>query len=166
MTFSFEPKRRFARRIGISVATVAVGVVSLSLATRYLCPNKSPAGAVPDVLARGATVPHSFVGVQMHDLTPVLARRMNEDPNARFVVPEVYGVAIARVVPDSPAARGGLRGGDVVTRIDDTDIRSARELKARVERSDIGQSLRFEVRRGNTRQTLTLRPGDVHEFFD
>ncbi|MEM9155498.1 MAG: PDZ domain-containing protein [Cyanobacteria bacterium P01_F01_bin.33] len=165
MTFSFKPKRRFARRVGATVATVAASV-GLTVATLHVCPNLLPNNAESNVSAQGGTAPEPFVGIQIHDLTPNLARRMNGDRNARFIVPEIAGVAIFSVVPDSPAARGGLRRGDVVTRIDGTDIQSARELKEWVERSDIGQSLRLEVRRGNTLETLTVRPGDVHQFFD
>ncbi|MEO1132373.1 MAG: PDZ domain-containing protein [Cyanobacteria bacterium J06639_1] len=165
MTFSPEPKRRFARRAGTQIATVALSV-GLTLTALHVFPNLLPAKDASDVSAQSETAPQPFVGIQIHDLTPNLARQMNDNPNAIPAVPEIYGVAIASVVSDTPAAQGGLRRGDVVTRIDNAEVRTARHLKALVDRSDIGQSLRFEVRRGNTLKTLTVRPDDVHEFFD
>lgn len=166
MTFSPEPKRNFARRVGFQVATVTL-TVGLTLTALRVFPNLLPARPTSNtVLSRGEAAPHSFVGIQIHDLTPNLARRINGDPNSQLSVPEINGVLTARVVPDSPAARGGLRRGDVVTRVNTTNMQSARQLKEFVERSDIGQALRFQVRRGNTLQTLTVRPGDVQEFFD
>ncbi|MEO0854266.1 MAG: PDZ domain-containing protein [Cyanobacteria bacterium J06648_11] len=165
MTFSFKPKRGVVFRVGAQVATLALSV-GLTLTALRVFPNLLPTKAAPDAIARSESAPHPFVGIQIHDLTPNLARRVNDDPNSLFAVPEIYGVAIARVVPDTPAAWGGLQQGDVVTRINETDIQTARQLKELVEHSNIGQSLRFDVRRGNTIETLTVSPEDAHQFFD
>ena len=119
------------------------------------------AKAVQDILARGERVLHPFIGIQMTTLTPERAKQFNEAPNSSFIVPEIEGVLIARVASDSPAARGGLRRGDVITEIDGEAITSADQLQNIVEASKIGQALRFRVRRGEQTQTLTVRPAEM-----
>ncbi|HIK52816.1 MAG TPA: trypsin-like peptidase domain-containing protein [Oscillatoriales cyanobacterium M59_W2019_021] len=119
---------------------------------------------IQDILARGETVPHPFIGIQMITLTPEIAKQFNENPNSPFVVPEIKGVLVAQVVPDSPAAKGGIRRGDIIVKIDGTTITSAEQLQDIVEESQINQALRFEVRRGEQTQTLTIRPVEMQEF--
>ncbi|MDX2244783.1 MAG: HhoA/HhoB/HtrA family serine endopeptidase, partial [Leptolyngbyaceae cyanobacterium bins.302] len=48
-------------------------------------------------LAKGETIAHPYIGVQMTSLTPELARQNNTDPNSPFEVPEVNGVVVIRV---------------------------------------------------------------------
>lgn len=119
---------------------------------------------IQDILARGETVPHPFIGIQMVTLTPEMAQQFNSDPNSSVILPEVDGVLIAQVVPGSPAAEGGIRRGDVITDIDGTPITSAEQLQDVVEDSRIGQALRFQVRRGEETQELEIRPAEMQDF--
>ncbi|NEO86443.1 MAG: trypsin-like serine protease, partial [Spirulina sp. SIO3F2] len=72
-----------------------------------------------DTLASGKEVPHPYVGIEMRDLTAQAAREQNSDPNSTFFIPEVDGVLVWRVLPNTPAAAGGLRRGDVIIAIND-----------------------------------------------
>lgn len=122
------------------------------------------AKAVQDILAQGKTVSHPFIGIHMITLTSDIAKRLNNDPNTPFVVPDVEGALIAQVVPNSPAAKGGLRSGDVILDINGTMITNADQLQDLVEDSEIGEALRVEIRRGEQHQTLTIRPMEIQEF--
>ncbi len=77
---------------------------------------------------------------------------------------------IERVLPDSPAARSGLRAGDVVRRAGARTIRSAHELTEAVRRTRPGTSLTFRVGRGGSAitvtATITARPPDVYRLFE
>ncbi len=112
-------------------------------------------------LARGEQISHPFLGVQIATLTPEVARRNNEDPNSTAILPEVNGVLVLGIVPDSPAAASGLRRGDVILDIDGQDVTSADQLQARVEASQVGQSLRLRVQRGDRIQTLSVRTAEL-----
>jgi len=70
---------------------------------------------------------------------------------------------VVQVVPDSPAAAAGLRRGDVITEIDGQSVTSAEKLQSLVESSRIGQSLRFNVQRGEQTQQFTVRPGELRD---
>ena len=121
------------------------------------------AKAIKDRLARGESIPHPYIGVQMLTLTPEVAEQVNKDPNSLMEIPESKGVLIVRVVPDSPAAQGGLRRGDVITNVTGTEIETAEQLQEAVEQSQIGKPLSITVKRGDQTQQLTLKPQELQK---
>ncbi|RAM48371.1 MAG: serine protease [Hapalosiphonaceae cyanobacterium JJU2] len=112
-------------------------------------------------LQRGGKVAHPYLGVQMVTLTSQLAKESNNDPNSQFLIPEVNGVLVMRVLPNSPAATAGIRRGDVITQIDGQAITSAEQLQNLVEDTRIGQVLQVKVQRGNQTQQLSLRTAEL-----
>ncbi|MEB3885704.1 HhoA/HhoB/HtrA family serine endopeptidase [Lyngbya sp. CCY1209] len=118
---------------------------------------------IKDRLARGERIPHPFIGIRMISLTPEIAEEANSDPNSMLLVPEIEGVLVVQVIPDSPAARAGLRRGDVITKIDGDRVTEADQLQRIVEKSQIGKPLRFEVRRGNGTEAIAIRPGELQD---
>ncbi|MEO1465580.1 MAG: HhoA/HhoB/HtrA family serine endopeptidase [Cyanobacteria bacterium J06633_1] len=110
---------------------------------------------ITDTLAAGRQVPHPYVGVQMRTLTPELARRNNSNPNSPFTIPEVPGVLVLRVLPNTPAEAAGLRLGDVITAIDGQPIDDAAQLQSIVDGSGLNKGLQFSVIRGD--RNLKLR---------
>jgi S1-C subfamily serine protease len=122
-----------------------------------------PAKTIKDQLARGETIPHPYIGIRMLTLTPEIAQQFNENTNSSIVVPKINGVLVVQVVPDSPATKGGLRRGDVITAIEETEIKTAEELQKLVEKSRIGQPLSITVRRGEQTQQLSVRPQQLQK---
>lgn len=119
------------------------------------------AKGIKDQLARGEKIAHPYLGVQMTTLTPELARQNNNDPNSAFVVPEVNGVIVVRVLPNTPAAAAGIRRGDVITEVDGQAIANAEQLQKLVENSRLGQALKVKVQRGNQTQQLAVRTAEL-----
>ncbi|KPQ39475.1 MAG: putative trypsin-like serine protease [Phormidium sp. OSCR] len=117
--------------------------------------------AVSDRLARGESIAHPFIGIQMISLTPDMARDNNRDPNAGFTIPEQEGVLVMRVLAASPAEEAGLRRGDVITQIDRQPVTTAEDLQRRVEESQVGQVLRLQVIRGDRTLSLRVRTGEL-----
>ncbi len=115
-------------------------------------------------LERNGRVAHPFIGIGMDDLTPEQARRINSNPNSPIQVPEVTGILVGRVIPDSPAAKAGIRIGDVIVAIDGKPISTGEELLNIVENSGVGQNLQLKVRRGNRIQQISLRTADMKDF--
>ncbi|MEM8831578.1 MAG: HhoA/HhoB/HtrA family serine endopeptidase [Cyanobacteria bacterium P01_G01_bin.19] len=121
------------------------------------------AKAIKDQLARGETIPHPYIGIQMLTLTPEVAQQSNQDPNSVMVVPEIKGVLVVQLVPESPAAKGGLRRGDVITAVAGNEIETADQLQKAVEQSEIGKPLSITIRRGEQTQQLSIRPKELKE---
>ena len=122
------------------------------------------AKAIAAQLQRDGKVPHPYLGVQMVTLTPELAKQNNDDPNSMFVIPEVKGVLVMRVVRNSPAATAGIRRGDVIVQIDNKPITTAEQLQSVVEDSTLGQALQIKVQRGNQTQILSVRTAELKDI--
>ncbi len=114
-----------------------------------------------DILAAGREVPHPYVGVQMITLTPEIAQQNNNDPNAPIIIPEVKGVLVIRVLPNTPAQGAGIRRGDVIIDVDGEAITSANQLQTVVENSGLNQNLKFKILRGDQQLTLNVRTAQL-----
>jgi S1-C subfamily serine protease len=119
------------------------------------------AKAIATQLQRDGKVAHPYLGVQMLTLTPDLAKQNNTDPNSPIQIPEINGVFVMRVVPNSPAASAGIRRGDVILQVDGKAITSAEQLQNLVEDSRLGQVLQVKVQRGNQTQQLSIRTAEL-----
>jgi S1-C subfamily serine protease len=118
---------------------------------------------ITPLLARGEKVSHPYLGVQIATLTPELAKQNNSDPNAVLQLPEVNGVLVAGIVPNSPAAMAGMRRGDVVTEIDGQAVTTADQLQSLIDKSKLGQAVRVTVRRGGNTQQLSVRTSELQQ---
>jgi serine protease Do len=68
------------------------------------------------------------------------------------------GVEIEEVTPDSPAAKAGLKPGDIVTEYDGERVRSARQFTRLVQETPEGRSVSMAVLRNGQKQTLQATP--------
>ncbi|MBI2956191.1 MAG: Do family serine endopeptidase [Acidobacteria bacterium] len=65
-----------------------------------------------------------------------------------------HGVVVDRVVEGGPAARAGLRHGDVIYRVDDTPILNGEDLVNKVASTPVGQSVKiYYIREKEKRET-------------
>ena len=67
----------------------------------------------------GITSPRARLGVQLNELTPQLGEYFGARDG---------GVLVTSVTPDSPAAKAGLKAGDVITSIDGGRVRRMEDL--------------------------------------
>ena len=111
---------------------------------------------IKDQLARGEHIDHPYLGVQISTLTPDIAKRNNDDPNAGVILPETEGVLVLRVLADTPAAAAGLRRGDVIVEIDSTATKTAEQLQQKIESTRVGQRLQVKVRRGDQTKRFAI----------
>jgi serine protease DegQ len=79
---------------------------------------------VATAILKDGVVARGWIGVQTRELTPELAEALK--------LGDVKGVLIGGVVSDAPAARAGIKPGDVLTRVGDQAVTSPAELLASV----------------------------------
>jgi serine protease Do len=77
--------------------------------------------------------------------------------------PSTRGMVVEAVQGNSPAAQAGLTIGDVVTTIDDQEIRRALDFQRAMLDYRPGQKVRLAVRRGKETVTLNLALGNMPE---
>ncbi|RQP23286.1 S1C family serine protease [Piscinibacter terrae] len=80
----------------------------------------STARQVMEGLIRDGQVTRGWIGVEPRDLTPEIAETFN--------LPIKEGVLITGVLQEGPASVGGIRPGDVVTKVADTPISNTSQL--------------------------------------
>jgi serine protease Do len=68
------------------------------------------------------------------------------------------GVRIDGVDDDSPAAKAGVKEGDLVVEFDGERVRSARQLTRLVQETPDGRTVKMTVTRGSARQTVDITP--------
>jgi serine protease Do len=75
------------------------------------------------------------------------------------------GVIVQYVVPGGPAAKAGIRAGDVITEIDGAKISSGSSLLDVVANSPIGRTIHVKVNRDGKEQTIPIVIGDRQEVI-
>jgi membrane-associated protease RseP (regulator of RpoE activity) len=108
-------------------------------------------GPDPSTQASGATI-RSWLGV--HGTDPdvtVTSAAVVGSPSSSG-----RGAILLQVDAGSPAERGGLRSGDVVTAVDGQDLDSMAELMHTVQRNAPGTPLSITYRRGGVMQATTV----------
>ncbi len=101
---------------------------------------------IADELRRHGRVVRPWIGVQVAELGPELARSHGLVPGA--------GLLVAEVVPRSPAHRAGLRAGDVVSRVGPFEVHRVRELIESLSKFPVGSDVAMAIQR--RRQTLEV----------
>ncbi|WP_219898256.1 HhoA/HhoB/HtrA family serine endopeptidase [Phormidesmis priestleyi] len=112
---------------------------------------------IAEQLATKGRVDHPYLGVQMGELSPELRSQINQS-NAGFKVNQDSGVIVIAVAPNSPAARAGLRPGDVIQSVNNVAIQSSRQVQEQVEASSIGNPMQITVKRGNQTEAIAVKP--------
>jgi len=110
-------------------------------------------------LARQGRIQHPYLGIHMVTLTPELSQELRQEKRFPFTLQAETGVLIIQVMENSPAARYGLKVGDVILAIGSTPVKTAVEVQEQVEASQIGADLLVKIDRNRSLQTLQVRPG-------
>ncbi|GBD22844.1 Putative serine protease HhoB [bacterium HR29] len=113
--------------------------------------------AVYEEIREKGEVRRALLGIQNFEaLRPARARELG-------IAEDTGGVYLnsGGVVPGGPAARAGIRDGDVIVRIGDYRIRNESELAVAMIRYDPGDTVEVELFRGSERLTVRVTLGDA-----
>jgi S1-C subfamily serine protease len=112
-------------------------------------------------LAAGREVPHPYIGVQMINLTPEIAQENNRDANSAFVLPEVEGILVVGVLPNTPAQIAGIRKGDVILKANNQKVTDGGQLQTIVEDVGINKPIRLTIQRGGKTFELNVQTAQL-----
>jgi serine protease Do len=110
----------------------------------------SLARTVIDQIRQQGHVTRGWLGVQIQPITPEIAKGLGLDPN------NPKGALVADVVPDSPAAKAGLKQGDVILRFADKEVKDAHDLPRLVAETPVGQKVEATVLRNGKEQPVQV----------
>ena len=111
----------------------------------------STAKLVLEGIVKDGQVTRGWIGVEPSELTPELAQT--------FGVAAQQGVIITGVLQNGPAARAGIKPGDVVTGVAGQEVRNVAELLTAVALLKPGSATPFDVQRAEQKNQLQVTPG-------
>jgi serine protease Do len=103
-----------------------------------------------EALIRDGKVHHGYMGIGISDVTPENAKFFHVDNNE--------GAVVTQVEDGSPAAKAGLKVGDVITELNGQKVADASELQIEVGQKQPGTTIKLDVLRDgkNVNETITL----------
>lgn len=115
-----------------------------------------PINVVLDIVNQLKTTGHvtrGWLGVYIQEVTRELAESFGMD--------QPRGALVAQVMENSPAAKAGVKVGDVILSFNRQDINRSADLPPLVGRTQVGQKAKIEVLRGGKPLTLLVTIGQL-----
>jgi serine protease Do len=138
--------------VGIDTAIVSQSGGSVGIG--FAIPINEAKNILPQLQAQGH-VTRGWLGVTIQPMTAELAKA--------FHLEQDHGALVAQVMPDSPAAKAGLKTGDVITEYDGHTIAKAGDLSRLVSGTPVGQSATVRVLRDGKPLTVTAQIATLPE---
>jgi serine protease DegQ len=135
--------------VGINVAYIPPeqGAVAIGFAI----PGATAVAVVGQLLRNGRAT-HSYLGIQPDQVTRDVATQLGLD--------QARGVVVLEVVGDGPAAKAGLRPGDVIVRMDDAGVDTVEDLFGELRQRRPGSQVRLTFVRDGRQQQATVTLAD------
>jgi S1-C subfamily serine protease len=157
---------RFGHVIGVD-AQIQGGTVNGNIGIGFAIAGNAARSSAEQLIATGHAQ-HPWLGIQIEAIDPTVARAVRGLP--------AHGVVVVRVVPNSPAARAGLKastrqvtvngvstfsGGDSIVAVDGTKVTDTAQLADLVAGHKPGDRLTLEVVRGGVTRNVEITLGNV-----
>jgi serine protease Do/serine protease DegQ len=130
----------------VGINTAIIGPSGGNVGIGFAVPSNM-ARAVMSQLARYGEVRRGRIGLTTQEITPELAKALALTSN--------QGAVVVDVAPDSPAAKVGLRRGDVIMALNGRGVRGSSDLRNQIGLMAVGEDVEFKVLRDG--RELVLR---------
>jgi serine protease Do len=128
--------------VGINTAIIAAGQ-----GIGFAIPIDLAKPLIPQLVSTGE-VTRGYLGVNIQSLTPDLAKALK--------LGERQGALVAEVVPGGPAAKAGIRRGDVIVGFNGESIKSSHDLPAIVAKTPVGEEASITLYRDGKTQKVPV----------
>jgi serine protease Do len=118
----------------------------------FAVPSNMARGVMDSLLKHGRVI-RGWLGVAIQPVTKDLQRAMK--------LSSKKGVLISDVMRDSPAARGGLKRGDVIISLGGEIIKDPSHLRNRIAASGAGTTARMSIVRQGKKRDLRIKLGEL-----
>jgi serine protease Do len=132
--------------IGINTAIIS-GNTGGNVGIGFAIPINIAKGILKDLKETGS-VTRGWLGVMIQKITPELEKS--------FGLNQSEGALVGDVIPDGPAAKGGILRGDVITKFNNQAVREMEDLPKIVAATNPGLAVDVEVIREGSRKVLRI----------
>jgi len=144
--------------IGINTQIQTSGGVRGNMGVGFAVPASAAKRALPELMV-GRRVEHPWLGIS--------GSAVSEDLASEHDLPVKQGVLVAEVLPDSPAARAGIRGGsrrdpasgDIILSLDNRDVKAVEDIVSYLDLRKVGDHVTVRFLRGGSPQTADVELG-------
>jgi serine protease Do len=105
-------------------------------------------------LKKGKIV-RGWLGVAIQTITPGLQNKLG--------LKDARGALVSDVTEGGPAARAGLRTGDVIISFDGKEINDGNDLPMIVAGTPVGKNVKIEIMRNGEKKTLEVKTGELKD---
>jgi serine protease Do len=130
--------------IGINTALISPSAINVGIGLAIPINIAKP--VYKQIVAKGS-VTRGWLGVAISDLTPEKVKQLDINDSKGVFVPEV--------MVDSPAAKAGVKAGDVIVEMDGNPVGQAGELQRKIALKEPGKSVELVIIRNGSRKTIT-----------
>ncbi len=138
----------------IGVNTAIISPTGGSIGIGFAVPSDTATNVIEQLRLYGETR-RGWLGVRIQSISEDIASSLGVDAEK--------GALVAAVEQDSPAARSGLKNGDVILLFDGKEVMTMRGLPRIVAQTPIGKNVPVEVLRGGKKITLSVEVGRLKE---
>jgi len=136
----------------VGINTAIIGPSGGNVGIGFAVPSNM-ARAVMSQLARHGEVRRGRIGLTTQEITPDLAKALGLTPN--------QGAVVVDVAPESPAAKVGLKRGDVVVTVNRRGVRGSSDLRNQIGLLAVGEDVEFKVLRDGRELVLKTKVGSL-----
>jgi serine protease Do len=111
------------------------------------------ARSVLERLVSGGKISRGYLGIVPQDIDAGLAKQFN--------LPDQNGALVGDVSPDSPAAKAGLKSGDVILSVNGKEITGEENLKVTVSQLKPGTPATLKIFRNGAPKTIVVTLGEL-----
>jgi serine protease Do len=133
--------------IGLNTAIIAQGQ-----GIGFAIPVNTIKPLIPQLETKGSVI-RGFLGVNIQAITPALAKSLN--------LPDTKGALVAEVSDNTPAAKAGIKRGDVIISINDKDVPDSQSLPTLVAAAPVDQQATVTVLRNGEKLQLPVIIGQL-----
>jgi serine protease Do len=137
--------------IGINTAILAGGGGG-NQGIGFAIPINMARSVMDQIVSHGKVV-RGYLGLLPQDVSPTLAKQFN--------VNHPGGALVGQVEPDTPAAKAGLRRGDVILSLNGQPVNSANDLRLRISQTAPGSTVKLGVSRDGKMQDFSVMLGEL-----
>ena len=134
------------RLIGINTAIFTRGGGSNGIG--FAIPSNMVKVVIDSARKGGSTVELPWIGADLQPVTADIAESLGLDRPS--------GVLVTNVLPDSPAERGGLEVGDLVTAVDGVEVSDPRVFNYRLATKGVGNEATLTVNRAGRDRSFSI----------
>jgi serine protease Do len=121
----------------------------------FAVPITAETRRIIDRLKAGEEIVYGYVGVEIQEV--------GEDEAKATGAELGQGAFVAKVLPDAPGAKAGVKEGDIIVAVGDRPVRDPDDVIQVVQATPVGEKIALTVLRKNKKETLTVevarRPG-------